>query len=62
MEDLPKLFTMLEQVETAPLMDTAIPRPPPYRWVRWSAGIAGLIVALGGAVFLVRRRLRAQNA
>lgn len=54
-EDLPKLFEMTEKSATTPLMDTAIPHSSTAAWIRWTVGLAGLILASGGAFFLVRR-------
>jgi hypothetical protein len=61
-EDFPKLFDMLDHSKSTPLMDTAIPHPSPYLSVRWVGSTIGLLVALGGLLFLVRRRLRRQTA
>jgi hypothetical protein len=61
-EDFPKLFTMLERVKITPHMDTAIPRSNPFLLVRWVGGTVGLLVALGGLVYIIRRRLRRQTA
>jgi hypothetical protein len=55
LEDLPKLFAMLDQVQQNPLTDTAIPHTGPYRWV-WVGG--GIALTLGGMAFLILRRLR----
>jgi hypothetical protein len=61
-EDFPKLFDMLDHSKSMPLMDTAIPRSNSYLWVRWVGGTVGLLVALGGLLFLLRRRPRRHNA
>lgn len=55
LDDIPKLFEMSEQVPNTPLMDTAIPQSSTAAWVRWTVGLAGLILATGGVFFLVRR-------
>jgi hypothetical protein len=60
-EDAPKLFAMIDEVRTTPLMDTAIPRNKTYLSVRWVGGAVGLLVALGGLLFLMRRRLQRQR-
>lgn len=60
-DDLPKLFTMVEQVGVTPLMDTAVPRSNSYGWLRWVGIVGGLALALG-AVFLIWRRRRVQAA
>lgn len=59
LEDLPTLFKMLERKKQNPLMDTAIPRTSPYRWLRWAGGVVGLLLLVGGVAFFVRRRWRA---
>jgi hypothetical protein len=58
-EDLPRLFKMVDESAQKPLMDTAIPRPRPYRWV---GAVTGLALALGGGLYLVRRRLRIRQS
>lgn len=57
-DDLPRLFQMLDEVKVNPRMDTAI-RPPYSSWPRWAAGAVGLVLALGGAWYLWRRRTAA---
>lgn len=54
-DDLPKLFAMLEKVDKQPLMDTAIPRTSPYRWLGWSIGIGVALAACVGVAFWIRR-------
>ncbi len=54
-DDIPKLFDMCEQVASTPLMDTAVPPSSTASWIRWAAGIAGMILVLGGTFFLLRR-------
>ena len=54
-DDLPTLFEMCEKAKNTPLMDTAIPHSSFSPWMRWSVGIAGLILVLGGTYYLVRR-------
>jgi hypothetical protein len=54
-EDLSKLFEMCEKSAHNPLMDTAIPHSSISSWIRWTVGLAGLILVSCGSYFLVRR-------
>jgi hypothetical protein len=54
-DDIPKLFEMCEQVANTPLMDTAVPHSSSMAWIRWTVGLVGLILVLGGVCFLMRR-------
>ncbi len=54
-DNLPKLWAMLQEKKTNPLMDTAIVRSSSYRWAYWAGGALAGILALG---LLVYRRYR----
>ncbi|HZV05621.1 MAG TPA: hypothetical protein VE999_11110 [Gemmataceae bacterium] len=54
-DDIPKLFELCEKAADTPLMDTAIPHSSSAAWIRWSVGVAGLILVAGGVYHLVRR-------
>ena len=58
-DDIPKLFAMLDQKQVTPLMDTAIPRSSPYRWLYWVGAGVGLVLALV-SLYTVWRKLRPQ--
>lgn len=59
LDELPAIATMLDRAPSNPLMDTAIPRPGPYRWLYRGAWLtAGIALLLGGAWLFLRRRFR----
>jgi hypothetical protein len=58
--ELSNLSVMLDRSAITPLMDTAIPSGGWAPWLRWTLGIAGIALALAGAWYLLRRRLRSQ--
>lgn len=58
-DDILKLFAMLDQKQVTPLMDTAIPRSSRYRWLYWTGAGVGLVLALVG-LYAVWRKLRPQ--
>ena len=59
LKDLRILFSMLDTAQANRLMDTAIEVHRPSSWVRWLGLAVGLVLALGGAAYLMRRRKHA---
>ncbi len=57
-DDLASLFRKMDEAQTSPLMDTALPKSPWRAWPRWATGAAGVLIALVGGFLLLRRRLR----
>jgi hypothetical protein len=57
-DDLPTLFSMLDNVKDNPLMDTDIQVHRTNSWWHWLGAAVGLTLVLGGAAYLVRRRRR----
>lgn len=54
-DDIPKLFAMLDQKRVTPLMATAIPRSDPLRWLYWAGIGAGMTLTLTSVWFIWRK-------
>jgi hypothetical protein len=61
-EQLPKLFKMLDQVVVNPRMPTAVNTPSSLPWIKGLSGTVGVMAAVWGVFFLVRRRRRSASA